>query len=105
MRINRQPAARAVQPSAQTSSEAVESTMNIEKTKLQLQNHHVVHRDTHDAGWRLGKAKVVVEDTGGYCEGSSDPWSTTCYLLPQMPPSLCLAWIPKKGSETPIGGL
>ena len=39
--------------------------MNTEKTKLQLQNHHAVYRDTHDAGWRLGKAKKVVEDIGG----------------------------------------
>ena len=36
-KISRQPAARAVQPSAQTSSEATESTMNTEKAKLQLQ--------------------------------------------------------------------
>ena len=28
-------------------------------------NHHDVHRNTHDAGWRMGKAKKVVEDTGG----------------------------------------
>ena len=28
-------------------------------------NHHDVHRNTHGAGWRMGKAKTVVEDTGG----------------------------------------
>ena len=64
-KTNRQLAARAVQPSAQTSSEAAEPAMNIEKAKLQLQIIMLcIETQMMQVGvW--GKAKKVVEDTGG----------------------------------------
>ena len=64
-KISRQPATRAVQPSAQTNSEAAELVMNTKKAKLQLQII-MLCIETHmmQVGvW--GKAKKVVEDTGG----------------------------------------
>ena len=99
----------AAHPSAQTSSEEPEHPVKQRESYSSTANHHVVHRNTHDAGWRMGKAKRVVEDAGGHARGHARGQATSGIQLDiyyrRCPPSLRLAWIPRKGSETPIGGL
>ena len=104
-KISRQSGARAVQPSAQTSSEATESTMNTEKTKLQLQII-MLCIETHmmQVGiWE--KLRWLWRILGVYARGQATSGVHPDIFYRGCPPSLCSAWIPRKGSKTPIGGL
>ena len=104
MSINSQPATRAAFPSAQTSKEEIEQPMNTEKANLRLQitmlciETHMVHVGAWE---QLGRLK---EDPGDHARGQATSRVHLDIYYRRCPPSLCLAWIPKKGSETPIGG-
>ena len=105
MRINRQPTTRAAFPCTQTSSKEIEQPANTKKASLHLQitmlciDAHMVQV----GAW--GKLGGLKEDTGGHARGQATSGVHLDNYYCRCPPSLCLAWIPKKGSKTSIGGL
>ena len=77
--------------------------MNTEKAILQLQIIMLcieTHMVRVGAWEQLGRLK---EDTGGHARGQAISGVHLDIYYHRCPPSLCLAWIPRKGSETPIG--
>ena len=79
--------------------------MNIEKTKLHLQII-MLCIETHmmQVGvWE--KLRWLWRILGVNARGQATSGVHPDIYYRRFPPSLCLAWIPRKGSETPIGGL
>ena len=100
-RINIQPATSVVLPSAQTSSEDLEQVLNTEKTNLQLQiimictETHMMQVGTWEKLrrlWRILGVNAKGQATSGV---QPDIYYRRC------PPSLCLAWIPKRDQRPP----
>ena len=103
-KISRQPAARAVQPSAQTSSEATESTMNTEKTKLQLQITMLCIETHMMQVGVLGKLRWLWRILGVNARGQATNGVHLDIFYRGCPPLLVLSLDPQEGIRDPHRG-